>query len=184
MTATSRHYATIWERIADHIPQSPALRHGQLMRSWAEFERRAACLAGALRAHGIADGDGVAAYLYNCPEYFEIFFGALKIRALPSNVNYRYRSDELLTLLENSEAKALFFDAALRDQVASIADRATGVRLLVDVGGASPSPVPGAYVRTTSCWRARSSPRGSHAATTTCSSRTPEVRPGSPRESS
>ena len=65
----------------------------------------------------------MAAYLYNCPEYLEIFFGALKARAVPANINYRYTSNELLALLANSEAKALFFDTALRDRVAAISQR-------------------------------------------------------------
>ena len=60
-------------------------------------------------------------------------------------MNYRYGSDELWALLENSGAKALFFDAALRDQVVSVAERADGPRLLVEVGGDGSSPVPGAH---------------------------------------
>jgi acyl-CoA synthetase (AMP-forming)/AMP-acid ligase II len=135
MTTSSRHYATIWEAISDRIPESPALGHGERRTSWREFEARSARFAGVLRAHGIGYGDGVAAYLYNRPEYFELFFGALKERAVPSNVNYRYSSDELWALLENSEAKALVFDAALRDNVVSVAERAGGPRLLVEVGG-------------------------------------------------
>ena len=144
MTSAGRHYATIWEAIADRIPEAPALRHSDRRLSWSEFDNRAARLAGAMRAHGISPGDGVAAYLYNCPEYFEVFFGALKIRAVPSNVNYRYGSDELWSLLENSEAKALFFDAALRDNVMSVAERSNGPPLLVEVGGEDASPVPNA----------------------------------------
>jgi fatty-acyl-CoA synthase len=145
MASTGRHYATIWEGIADRIPDAPALQHGERRATWREFEDRSARVAGALAAHGIGAGDGVAAYLYNCPEYFEVFFGALKHRAVPSNVNYRYGSDELWALLENAEAKALFFDAALRDRVVSVAERADGPRLLVEVGGDGPSPVPGAH---------------------------------------
>lgn len=140
----SRHYATIWEQIADAIPDSPALRHGPVVRSWAEFERNAALLAGGLRSFGIGLGDGVAEYLYNGSEYLEIFFAALKIRAVPSNVNYRYGSDELLALLENSGAKVLFFDASLAPRVASVVDRAVGIDLLVEVGGGATSSVPGA----------------------------------------
>jgi fatty-acyl-CoA synthase len=98
-----------------------------------------------LAAHGIGAGDGVAAYLYNCPEYFEVFFGALKHRAVPSNVNYRYGRDELSALLENSDAKALFFDAALRDKVVSVAERAGGPPLLVEIGGDGSTPIPGAH---------------------------------------
>jgi fatty-acyl-CoA synthase len=128
------HYATLWEAIAERIPDSPALRHGARVVAWSEFEQRAARLAGGLGAHGIAHGDAVAAYLYNCPEYAELFFGALKLRAVPANVNYRYGAGELLMLLENSGARALVFDAALRDRVLAVADRARGVHLLVEVG--------------------------------------------------
>jgi fatty-acyl-CoA synthase len=138
MSAPSMHYATLWEAIADRIPDRPALGHGGRHRSWGEFEGRSALLAGALLEWGLGRGDGVAAYLYNCPEYFETFFAALKIRAVPSNVNYRYRSDELLALLENSGAKVLVYDAALQDRVATVADRLPGL-VLVGVGCGDPS---------------------------------------------
>ena len=144
MSGQSMHYATLWESIADRIPDRPALGHGARRETWADFEHRSSLLAGALSEWGLGPGDGVAAYLYNCPEYFETFFGALKIRAVPSNVNYRYRSDELLALLGNSGAKVLFFDAALRDRVASVAGRVPGL-VLVEVGTGDPSSaIPGA----------------------------------------
>lgn len=145
MSESRLHYATVWEAIADRIPDRPALRHGDREIAWGEFERRSARLAGALTAGGVGPGGSVAAYLYNRPEYFEVFFGALKMRAVPSNVNYRYGSGELLALLENSEAEVLFFDAALRDRVAPIVDRAPGL-VLVEVGDdATGDPVPGAH---------------------------------------
>lgn len=145
MSATIRHYASVWEAVADRIPDRPALRHGEREVTWAGFEERSARLAGALEEFGLGQGDGVAACLYNCPEYFEVFFAALKIRAVPSNVNYRYSSDELLALLENSGAKVLFFDAALRDRVAAIAGRARGL-VLVEVGeGGSDELLPRAH---------------------------------------
>ena len=139
MTDEGLNYATVWEAIADRIPDSPALRHGSYQVSWGSFEDRSARLAGALRSLGVGHGDGVAAYLYNRPAYFEIFFAALKVRAVPSNVNYRYGSGELLALLENSGAKVLFFDAALRENVASVADRAPGIEF-VEVGDLSTQP--------------------------------------------
>jgi fatty-acyl-CoA synthase len=141
---TSSHYATVWEEIADAIPDVRALGHGGRTWTWSEFDERSARFAAGLHEHGIARGDGVAEYLYNCPEYLEIFFGTLKLRAVPSNVNYRYGSDELLALLENSEAKVLCFDASLADRVAAVADRARGIRLFVEVGGDGDSAVPGA----------------------------------------
>ena len=113
---------------------APALTHGGRTIAWGEFEQRAARLAGALRAYGLGPGSVVACYLYNCPEYFETFLAALKIRAVPANVNYRYGGAELRALLENCEAKALFFDSALRKRVASVRHEVPGVRLLVEVG--------------------------------------------------
>ena len=101
------HFATLWEAIADEIPSAPALTHGARTIAWGEFEQRAARLAGALLAHGLGPGSVVACYLYNCPEYFETFLAALKIRAVPANVNYRYGGAELRALLENCEAEAL-----------------------------------------------------------------------------
>ena len=131
------HFATLWEAIADEIPAAPALTHGARTIEWGEFELRAARLAGALRARGLGPGSVVACYLYNCPEYFETFLAALKIRAVPANVNYRYGGAELRALLENCQAEALFFDSALHERVASIRDEVPGVRLLVQVGGGS-----------------------------------------------
>ena len=104
------HFATLWEAIADEIPSAPALTHGARTIAWGEFEQRAARLAGALLAHGLGPGSVVACYLYNCPEYFETFLAALKIRAVPANVNYRYGGAELRALLENCEAEALVYN--------------------------------------------------------------------------
>lgn len=144
MSEFCHHYATFWEAIADEFPNRPALQHGPRRVSWGSFEQRSARLAGALQAWGLGHGDAVAAYLYNCPEYLEIFFGALKARAVPANINYRYTSDELLALLANSEAKVLFFDTALRDRVASIADRTPGLAL-VEVGAGEGEPIGGTH---------------------------------------
>ena len=139
------HFATLWEAIADRIPSAPALTHGTRTTVWGAFEERAARLAGALRAHGVGPGSTVACYLFNCPEYFETFLAALKIRAVPANVNYRYGGAELRALLENSGAAVLFYDSALRERVASIRREVPGLRLLVEAGGpAAAVPLPGA----------------------------------------
>jgi fatty-acyl-CoA synthase len=142
--SVQRHYADLWEAIAERFGDQQALSHGARIVSWADFEQRSARLAGAIGAGGIRAGDAVATYLYNCPEYLEIFFAAIKIRAVPANVNYRYTSDELLALLDNAQAKALFFDVALRERVDAVSDR-LGDLLLVEVGGEGGAAVPRAH---------------------------------------
>ena len=49
------------------------------------------------------------------------------------NVNYRYLDEELLYLLDNSDAEALFFHSSLGDRVARVVDRLPKLKLLVEV---------------------------------------------------
>jgi 3-oxocholest-4-en-26-oate---CoA ligase len=133
------HYADIIEGYADHAPDAVALVHGETCRTWAEFEERAARLAAAFTAAGLRPGSKVGLLLYNGPEYYEGFLAALKARMVPINVNYRYVDDELVYLLEDSDAEALVFHASLGETVGRVADRVPHLRLLVEVEDAPPA---------------------------------------------
>ena len=132
------HHATIWEAIADAIPNEVALVQGDVRRTWADFEDRSARLARAFTDAGLQPGSKVAEFLYNSPEYLEATFAALKIRAVPVNVNYRYVDEELRYLLENADAEALVYHSSLRDRVAAVRDRLPALKLVIEVddGGA------------------------------------------------
>ncbi|MGI8754339.1 MAG: AMP-binding protein [Acidimicrobiales bacterium] len=127
------HLATIWESVADVVGDSTAIVAGDVRRSWADFDDRSARLAGAFEAAGVGAGSKVAAFLYNSPEYLETYLATLKIRAVPVNVNYRYLDDELLYLLDNADALVLVFHASLGDRVERVRERATKLRLLIEV---------------------------------------------------
>lgn len=132
-------FATAWEAIADEIPEADALIQGDLRRSWAEYEDRAARLASALAEASVGPQANVGLCLYNGPEYSEAQFAAFKLRATPFNVNYRYTPQELHSLLEGADAEALFFDASLAESIDAIRGALPGIRLFVQVGGtASP----------------------------------------------
>ena len=135
--AMNTHLATVTEAVADLIPDAVAVVQGDVRRTWSDFDDRAARLASAFQRAGLGHGSKVAEYLYNSPEYLETYLAALKIRATPVNVNYRYLDDELLYLLENSEAEVLVFHTSLGDRVARIHGKAAGVKLFiaVDDGG-------------------------------------------------
>ncbi len=62
------------------------------------------------------------------------------MRGVPVNVNYRYLEDELVYLLDNSDAEALLFHGSLGEQVAKVRDRAPKVKLWVQVDDGSPAP--------------------------------------------
>jgi len=105
MKTPELHWATLWESLADALPDADAVVQGERRRTWGELDQRAARLAGAFAAAGIAPGARVAQFLFNSVEFVESWYGALKVRGVPVNVNYRYLDTELLYLLDNSDAE-------------------------------------------------------------------------------
>ncbi|MCU1430279.1 MAG: acyl-CoA synthetase (AMP-forming)/AMP-acid ligase [Actinomycetia bacterium] len=131
-------FATVWESVGDALPDHTALVQGERRRTWREFDDRASRLASGMRAAGLGTGSKVASYLYNGNEYMEGVFASFKLRAVPVNVNYRYLEDELVYMLDNSDAEALLFHGSLGDRVAKVRDRAPKVKLWVQVDDGSP----------------------------------------------
>jgi fatty-acyl-CoA synthase len=131
--------ATLLEAVADALtaadPSRTALVHGDRTVTWAEFDDRAARLAGRLAADGVGPGDRVGIALYNSPEYLESLFAALKLRAVPVNVNYRYRAAELEQVAALTDLRALVADATLAGPAAAVAARRPGLRAVVLAGG-------------------------------------------------
>ena len=137
------HYATLWEKYADLLADRDAVIQGTTRRTWAAYEDRAARLAAGFAAAGLGHDSKIGMYLFNGNEYLETQFAGMKLRGVPINVNYRYLDDELLYLLENSDAEALVFHSSLSDRVARIQGRATKVKLWVEVDDGGES-LPGA----------------------------------------
>ncbi len=67
----------------------------------------------------------------------EAVFAAFKVRAAPCNVNYRYVEAELAYLIDNSDAKSVFFDAELAERFDHVRAQLSDVRLWIQVGGES-----------------------------------------------
>jgi 3-oxocholest-4-en-26-oate---CoA ligase len=132
------HFATVWEAIARSVPNETALIHGELTRSWREYDDRASRLASVFHAAGIGHAAKVAMFLYNGPEYLETQFAAFKVRATPVNVNYRYLDEELLYLLDNADAEAIVFHSSLADRVDRIRKRLPKLRLFIQVDDGGP----------------------------------------------
>jgi fatty-acyl-CoA synthase len=138
------HFATIWESIADRIGDRPAVTHGEVTRTWSEYEDRAARLAQAYTDAGLGPDAKVGLFLYNSNEYMEAQFAAMKIRGVPININYRYIDDELHYLLENSDAEALVYHSSLGDRVANVIDRLPDLKLVIEVDDGDAGRVDGA----------------------------------------
>src|SRR5262245_47942468 len=130
-------FGTVFESVADTIPDRTALVRGERRRTWREFDERASRLAAALGAIGLGPDSKVAFYLYNSNEYVETLLACFKLRAVPANVNYRYTEEELAYLLENSDAEAIVFHGSLGERVRAVRNEAPRLRAAVQVDDGS-----------------------------------------------
>ncbi|MEX2627396.1 MAG: AMP-binding protein [Ilumatobacteraceae bacterium] len=141
MSDNGWNFADVFETIADKIPDALAQRQGDRSITWAELDRRADGIAGALLAAGVSEQDKVAQYLYNGPEYLESTFGAWKAGLATVNTNYRYTADELVYIWDNADVVAVVFHGAFAEQIERIRSRVPRIRtwLWVD-DGTGPMP--------------------------------------------
>jgi len=135
------HYADVWDLVAELRPGQDALVHGDRRTSWSAFRDRAGALASSLVEGGAGQGDRVAQYLSNGPEYLEVTYATYQAGLTPVNTNYRYRADELAYLWTNADAVAVVFHGAFTDTVDPVRHRVPTVErwLWVD-DGSGPCP--------------------------------------------
>jgi acyl-CoA synthetase (AMP-forming)/AMP-acid ligase II len=135
-------WADVWDAAAEVRGDAPALVHGDLRVSWSAFQQRAAGLARSLVEGGARQGDRVALYVYNCPEYLEAAYATYQAALTPVNTNYRYKADELVYLWDNADAVTVVFHGSFAETIEPLRDRVPTVRrwLWVDDGaGACPT---------------------------------------------
>jgi acyl-CoA synthetase (AMP-forming)/AMP-acid ligase II len=132
--------ATSLEHIADLRGDTPAVVQGATTVSWSQFDDQASRLAGFLAERGVSPGDAVAIGARNRPEYLVAVLAALKLRAVPVNVNFRYRDEELHYILTDSRAAAFILDDALAGPLGRIRDRLTTCATLIQVGAGPLAP--------------------------------------------
>lgn len=131
-------YATVLETVADARPGSTAVSYGGRDVTWAELDEQASRLAAHLRSVGIGHGDRVAVALFNGPEYLASLWGILKLRAVPVNVNFRYKADEIHALFDDADVAAVVHDVDLRGEIdAALAAVRRAPATVVVLGGSS-----------------------------------------------
>ncbi len=109
--AAQFHLADLFETVARTVPDRIAVIGDHQRYTFGELNQRCDRLAAGLAGHGVGRGDAVGLYLYNGPAYLEAFIAACKLGAVPYNVNYRYRADELRYLFANADSAAVIHGA-------------------------------------------------------------------------
>ncbi|MED5329193.1 MAG: AMP-binding protein, partial [Actinomycetota bacterium] len=133
--------ADIFEEIADALPESLALAHGDVAVSWSEMNQRANGVAQQLLDSGLVEQDKVAQYLYNSPHYIESVLASFKAGMAIVNTNYRYAADELVYLWDNADVCAVVFHSTFCPQIEEIKHRLPNIRLWLWVDdGSHPCP--------------------------------------------
>jgi fatty-acyl-CoA synthase len=101
-------------------PNKTAIIFEERKITYSEVNERATRLANALINQGIKKGDRVAALLYNCPEFLEVYFALAKIGAVFVTLNFRLAGPEIQYMINNSKSTALIFDEHFSEMIESI----------------------------------------------------------------
>ena len=132
--------------ITAHARKQIVSRDGpELLRfTFAEFGRRVAKLANALRKLGVEPGDRVASFAWNGHRHLELYYAVPMIGAVLHTVNIRLFPDQAAFVLDHAGDKVVFFDGSLTKAIkaAHALDPGAG-RTFVQMG-ASAEPFDGA----------------------------------------
>ncbi|ORA71370.1 long-chain fatty acid--CoA ligase [Mycolicibacterium insubricum] len=114
-------------------PDAEAMSYLGRTWTWTQWYDRVRRLAGALTQRGIGRGDVVAFLDKNHPAGVELTLAAASIGAATVVVNFRLAADELVYVLNDSEAKLLIVGAEFAPTVAEVADRIPGLHTIIAV---------------------------------------------------
>jgi acyl-CoA synthetase (AMP-forming)/AMP-acid ligase II len=134
--STSFNFADCFELVADTVPDRIAVVAGDTRRTYAELDDRTTRFAHALADAGVGIGEHVGLYLHNRGEHLEAMLACYKRRAVPINVNYRYRPEELRYLFDDADVVALVYGSEYRETVETLRAHLPKLRVLIEVGDA------------------------------------------------
>jgi len=146
-------YPTLPQRLLESVDRypSPSAQLYKQQGRWlpissSEMLRRVAGLSDKLAKLGIAQGDRVALFAPNCPEWHVADFAALGLGAVIVPIYFRESAERMAYILAHSEAKAIF--VAGEEQVRRWSEIAPGVRTVQNViyagaAAARTTPSPG-----------------------------------------
>lgn len=100
----------------------PLYQYAGRVLTYADVAALVARAGHALRAAGLAPEQRVVVLLPDCPEFTAVFFGALKLGAVPVPLNTALRPDELAFVLNDSRATLVVAAEELLDSLAGVWD--------------------------------------------------------------
>ena len=132
-------FASVWEMVSDLVPENDALICGEDIVTWKEYDDSASKIASALSEAGLAANSKAGLYLNNSNEYLIAQYAIFKVGGVPINVNYRYVEEELIYLLENSDAEAVFYHACYSSRIKEISGSLPNIKAWIEVSDGTES---------------------------------------------
>jgi fatty-acyl-CoA synthase len=99
-------------RNARKLPNKEALIYGEIRLTYKQFDARINRLAHALLALGIKKESKVAILAFNCNQFVEAYFALAKIGGVTVPLNFRLGGEELIYIVNHSEAEAFIMGEA------------------------------------------------------------------------
>lgn len=103
--------------------------------TFSELSERANRLANALAGLGIKKGDRVAILQVNCNQYVEAYYGVAKTGAIFVPLNFRAKKDELVHMLNHSEASVLLVGERYIEMVNEMRDEMPLMKHYISIEG-------------------------------------------------
>jgi acyl-CoA synthetase (AMP-forming)/AMP-acid ligase II len=107
---------------ARHFADRVCLRYGSRSWTFAEFAAQARAIAAGL-ADRLEPGSRVGIFMANRPEYLLLQFAVELAGLVRVPLNMRFTAHEVGTIVEDCDARAVFFDGSTRDRASALAAR-------------------------------------------------------------
>ncbi|MBI2423254.1 MAG: long-chain fatty acid--CoA ligase [Candidatus Hydrogenedentes bacterium] len=127
---------------ARQYPERPAVALDNFVLSYAELQAAAKRVANLLHAKNIGPGSRVVVMLPNIPQFAMIYYGVLYTGATVVTLNVLFKSREILHVLEDTQAAALFVWKDLAQEAVEAFDMAAACHSLIQVESALIPEVP------------------------------------------
>jgi long-chain acyl-CoA synthetase len=127
--------ALLFVRASQRFKDQPAVALGtDVLLSYGALVRRAAAMAGALRACGLLPGERVTLVMRNVPEYVELLLAGWHAGLTMVPVNAKLHRREIAYILEHAGARVCFVTSDLAETVAPLEGEIGSLRRVVEVG--------------------------------------------------
>jgi fatty-acyl-CoA synthase len=133
----------LWQRAREFFPTQEVVSrlpdkslHRQ---SYADFARRTAQLAGALRRLGVGPGDRVATLCWNHRQHLEAYYAVPMMGAVVHTLNLRLHPNELLYIAQSADDTVLIVDRSLWKLYEAFGPKVASIRHVIVVPDAGPA---------------------------------------------